>query len=74
MNLPAPTTQEEFAHVLDVLTFGEIELEGRLVDASNVALLGQLELGDIRTRVIYKPIDGERPLWEYVPCFRPADR
>ena len=65
MNLPAPTTQEEFAHVLDVLRFGEIELEGRLVDASNVALLGQLELGDIRTRVIYKPIDGERPLWDF---------
>jgi uncharacterized repeat protein (TIGR03843 family) len=48
-----------------VLTFGEIELEGRLVDATNVALLGQLELGDIRTRVIYKPIDGERPLWDF---------
>jgi uncharacterized repeat protein (TIGR03843 family) len=48
-----------------VLTFGEIEVEGRLVDASNVALLGQLELGDIRARVIYKPIDGERPLWDF---------
>jgi uncharacterized repeat protein (TIGR03843 family) len=63
--LPAPTSPEEVAHVLDVLTFGEIEIEGRLVDASNVALLGQLELGDIRTRVIYKPIDGERPLWDF---------
>jgi len=65
MNLPAPTTQEEVAHVLDVLTLGDIELEGRLVDASNVALLGQLELGDIRTRVIYKPTGGERPLWDF---------
>ena len=35
------------------------------MDASNVALLGQLELGDIRARVIYKPIDGERPLWDF---------
>ena len=65
MSLPAPSTQEDVAHVLDVLTFGEIELEGRLVDASNVALLGQLELGDIRTRVIYKPVEGERPLWDF---------
>jgi uncharacterized repeat protein (TIGR03843 family) len=65
MNLATPTTQEEVAHVLDVLTFGEIEIEGRLLDASNVALLGQLGLGDIRTRVIYKPIDGERPLWDF---------
>ena len=35
------------------------------MDASNVALLGQLELGDIRTRVIYKPVDGERRLWDF---------
>lgn len=65
MSLPAPSTQEEVAHILDVLTFGEIELEGRLVDASNVVLLGQLELDDIRTRVIYKPVTGERPLWDF---------
>jgi uncharacterized repeat protein (TIGR03843 family) len=30
-----------------------------------VALLAQLELGDIRTRVIYKPIEGERRLWDF---------
>jgi len=65
MNLPAPSTQEEVAHVLDVLTFGEIEIEGRLVDASNVALRGQLELDGIRTRVIYKPVQGERSLWDF---------
>jgi len=35
------------------------------VDASNVALLGQLELGEVRTRVIYKPTGGERPLWDF---------
>ena len=72
-NLPAPSTQEEVAHILDVLTFGEIEVEGRLVDASNLALLGQLTLGDIGTRVIYKPIDGERPLWDF-PHGTLADR
>jgi uncharacterized repeat protein (TIGR03843 family) len=65
MSLPLPRTQEEVAHVLDVLTFGELEIEGRLVDASNVALLGTLELGDIRTQVIYKPIAGERSLWDF---------
>ena len=65
MNLPAPRTQEEIAHVLDVLTFGDIEIEGRLVDASNVALLGQLALGGTQARVIYKPTDGERPLWDF---------
>jgi hypothetical protein len=65
MSLPAPLTQEEVAHILDVLTFGEIEIEGRLVDASNVALRGRLELDDIRARVIYKPVKGERRLWDF---------
>jgi len=65
MNLPAASTQEEVAHVLDVLAFGEIELEGRLLDASNVAMLGRLELGDSWTQVIYKPVEGERSLWDF---------
>src|SRR5674476_970919 len=65
MNLAAASTQEEVALVLDVLTFGDFEIEGRLVDASNVALRGRLELDDIQTRVIYKPVDGERSLWDF---------
>ena len=65
MNLPVPSPPEEAARVLDLLTFGEIEIEGRLVDASNLALLGHLELGDARTRVIYKPVQGERSLWDF---------
>ena len=64
-NLPAPSTPEEVARILDVLAFGDIELEGRLVDASNVALLGRIELGDISTQVIYKPVEGERSLWDF---------
>lgn len=65
MQRRAPSTQEEVAQVLDVLTFGQIQLEGRLVDASNVAMVGQLELDGIRTQVIYKPADGERRLWDF---------
>lgn len=65
MSPPVPWTQEEVAHILDALTFGDIEVEGRLVDASNVALLGQIDLDKVRTRVIYKPVSGERPLWDF---------
>jgi len=65
MNLPASSTQEEVARLLDILAFGRIEISGRLVDASNVALLGQLELADVRLQVIYKPVQGERPLWDF---------
>jgi uncharacterized repeat protein (TIGR03843 family) len=64
-DLAAPSTQQEVAHVLDVLVFGDFEIEGRLVDASNLALRGQLELGDIQARVIYKPVQGERSLWDF---------
>jgi uncharacterized repeat protein (TIGR03843 family) len=35
------------------------------MDASNTALRGQLELDDIRTRVIYKPVQGERSRWDF---------
>ena len=65
MNLPPPSNEDEVAHLLDLLTFGEIEIEGRLVDASNLALRGQLELDGVRTQVIYKPVRGERPLWDF---------
>ena len=65
MNLPPPSNEDEVAHLLDLLTFGEIEIVGRLVDASNLALRGQLELDGVRTQVIYKPVRGERPLWDF---------
>src|SRR5471030_3449353 len=65
MTLPVPRTQEEVAHVLDALSQREIEVEGRLVDASNVVLLGTIDLDGVRTRVIYKPVKGERRLWEF---------
>ena len=35
------------------------------MDASNLALRGDLELGDVRMRVIYKPVQGERSLWDF---------
>ncbi|MSV65167.1 MAG: phosphatidylinositol kinase, partial [Actinobacteria bacterium] len=37
---------------------------GRLVDASNATLFGNL-ITDEEFKVIYKPIAGERPLWDF---------
>jgi len=45
-----------------VLDSGELEIIGRLVDASNASLLCKLSDG---RQVIYKPIAGERPLWDF---------
>jgi uncharacterized repeat protein (TIGR03843 family) len=64
-SLAAPSNQAEVAQVLDFLAFGELEIEGRLVDASNLALRGHLALDDVGARVIYKPVRGERSLWDF---------
>ncbi len=48
----------------ELLTEGELSVTGRLVDASNATLYGTVVAGDEEVRVIYKPIAGERPLWD----------
>jgi len=42
----------------------EIVVTGRLVDASNATLFGHLK-DDENFKIIYKPIAGERPLWDF---------
>jgi len=44
---------------------GELVVEGRLVDASNATLYARVSLGDQQIAVIYKPVRGERPLWDF---------
>ena len=48
------------------LLAGELVVEGRLVDASNATLFGKVLLDDqSRYSVVYKPIAGERALWDF---------
>jgi hypothetical protein len=51
--------------VEEILRTGTIVVSGRLVDASNATLLADCKLGDEVVRCIYKPIAGERPLWDF---------
>ena len=51
--------------LLEVLGHGELEIEGRLVDASNVALLGRATLEGVSLACVYKPTAGERRLWDF---------
>ncbi|MBM3703867.1 MAG: SCO1664 family protein [Actinobacteria bacterium] len=51
--------------VSEVIATGEISITGRLVDASNATLFGQATLNNETVNVIYKPIAGERPLWDF---------
>lgn len=48
-----------------ILTLGDLKVTGRLVDASNATLYATASLNDQSVTCIYKPIAGERPLWDF---------
>jgi uncharacterized repeat protein (TIGR03843 family) len=47
------------------LSRGELYVVGRIVPASNQTFLARLDDPDSGPRVVYKPIRGERPLWDF---------
>ena len=51
--------------VLDLLHRGRIEVQGRLVDASNATLFCSIKSHGIEAECVYKPVSGERPLWDF---------
>ncbi|WP_395691983.1 SCO1664 family protein [Nocardioides sp.] len=51
------------------LVDGDLDLHGRVMPASNATFVGQI--GDVK--VVYKPVAGERPLWDF-PDGTLADR
>ena len=55
--------------LVDAMQSGELSVTGRLVDASNATLYGVIKPIDgaesDEIRVIYKPVAGERPLWDF---------
>jgi uncharacterized repeat protein (TIGR03843 family) len=50
---------------VELLSRGTMELEGRLVDASNTTLRAEITLDGLTRRCVYKPVRGERPLWDF---------
>ncbi len=48
-----------------LMSEGTLTVTGRLVDASNATLFGTIADGEDEVRVIYKPVAGERPLWDF---------
>ena len=49
----------------ELISSGEITVVGRLVDASNATLLANIKGCDPKVEIIYKPVAGERPLWDF---------
>lgn len=70
-----PAVREPLAvhEAVELLTNGSIEIEGRLADASNATLRAVISLDGADARCVYKPVRGERPLWDF-PDGTLADR
>jgi uncharacterized repeat protein (TIGR03843 family) len=53
------------AALLRVLDEGSLEVEGRLLTASNATFVGAVSLDGATLSCVYKPVRGERPLWDF---------
>jgi len=69
---PAPGAGDEVcgdsaleAANLRLLTHGELEVQGRLVDASNATMYCSVGYEGAEAACVYKPVAGERPLWDF---------
>jgi uncharacterized repeat protein (TIGR03843 family) len=51
--------------VMTILGRGRIEITGRLVAASNATLFGTVTVDGVSVKCVYKPVRGERPLWDF---------
>lgn len=58
----AASTQEA---AIELLTEGELEIAGRLAEASNATLYCAITHKDRQAACVYKPVAGERPLWDF---------
>ena len=53
------------ADELAILVGGDVELKGRVLPASNLTFFGEVIRAGRAVRCVYKPISGERPLWDF---------
>ncbi|WP_416237697.1 SCO1664 family protein [Streptomyces sp. NBC_00162] len=65
--LPAPgvTVMGEREKFEELLTKGELTVVGRIREASNAVLLCTVTYEGVSADCVYKPVKGERPLWDF---------
>lgn len=49
----------------ELLLHGELAVVGRIPDASNAVLYARASVADQHVGCVYKPVAGERPLWDF---------
>jgi uncharacterized repeat protein (TIGR03843 family) len=62
---PVRTPRLDDAAAQRLLRHGSIEPEGLLPGSSNASMRAVITLDDVRARCVYKPVRGERPLWDF---------
>jgi uncharacterized repeat protein (TIGR03843 family) len=62
---PWPADGSETDRLLGLLGGGELTLAGLIPWSSNYTFLGEVSLGDESAPVVYKPIRGEQPLFDF---------
>lgn len=55
------------SNIVHALEHGDITIIGRMPHSSNATFLVSVQCGDTSTQAIYKPLRGERPLWDFEP-------
>jgi uncharacterized repeat protein (TIGR03843 family) len=51
--------------VEDLLRRGTLDVQGRITEASNATMLCTVALDGVEGLCVYKPVRGERPLWDF---------
>ena len=65
---------EQIPDPVAFLMNAEPELEGRMPWSSNATFLVTMRADEVEQRAIYKPVRGERPLWDFEPGLHKRER
>lgn len=63
----SPKVAGDAPAIFQLLTRGDVSIEGRMPWSSNATFLVELCHEGMRAKAIYKPMRGERPLWDFAP-------
>ncbi len=55
------------SNIVHALEHGDITVIGRMPHSSNATFLVSVQCGETSFQAIYKPLRGERPLWDFEP-------
>ncbi|PRH77541.1 phosphatidylinositol kinase [Streptomyces solincola] len=61
----APPAPQDPAELLELLTLGDLTVQGQVREASNAVLLCTVAYEGRTADCVYKPVAGERPLWDF---------